>query len=90
MVDKFRRLAGAGEELPLDDGGSATVGVVHVDDAARILLSAPEGAANVAAETITVADVAALARGGSPDGGAAFTVSSPFEYRHRLADYLRT
>ena len=90
VVDKFRRLAGAGEELPLDDGGSATVGVVHVDDAARILLSAPEGAANVAAETITVADVAALARGGSPHGGAAFTVSSPFEYRHRLADYLRT
>src|SRR3954452_24082000 len=32
-VDKFRRLAERGEELPLDDGGRATIGVVHVEDA---------------------------------------------------------
>jgi UDP-glucose 4-epimerase len=92
VVDKFRRLAADGEELPLDDGGRATIGVVHVEDAARILLDAPAGpgisAENVVAETTTVADVAALARGEQPSGGAAFTFSSPFEYRHRLEDYL--
>ena len=89
VVDKFRRLAEAGEELPVDDGGRATVGVVHVGDAARILLDAKPGVENVAAETATVADVAALARGEDPPGGAAFTVTSPFTYEHRLADYLR-
>jgi nucleoside-diphosphate-sugar epimerase len=89
VVDKFRRLAAAAQELPLDDGGLATIGVVHVDDAARILLEAEPGVANVAAESVTVADVAALARGEEPPGGAAFTVASPFSYEHRLADYLR-
>jgi nucleoside-diphosphate-sugar epimerase len=89
VVDKFRKLATAGEELPLDDGGRTTIGVVHVEDAARILLEARPGVENVAAETVTVADVAALARGEEPAGGAAFSVSSPFSYRHRLADYLR-
>jgi nucleoside-diphosphate-sugar epimerase len=89
VVDKFRRLAASGEELPLDDGGRATIGVVHVEDAARILLEARAGVENVAAETATVADVAALAGGLAPSGGASFTVSSPFSYQHRLADYLR-
>jgi len=89
VVDKFRRLAAAGEELPLDDGGRATIGVVHVEDAARLLLEARPGVDNLAAETVTVADIAALARGEEPAGGASFTVSSPFSYRHRLADYLR-
>jgi nucleoside-diphosphate-sugar epimerase len=93
VVDKFRRLAAAGEELPLDDGGRATIGVVHVDDAARIMLSAADeqgiARANVAAETITVADIAALARGVEPSGGASHTFSSPFSYRHSLAEYLR-
>ena len=89
VVDKFRRLAEAGEELPLDDGGRATIGVVHVGDAARILLDAKPGVENVAAETVTVADVAALARGDQAGGGAAFTVASPFTYKHRLAEYLR-
>ncbi len=88
VVDKFRRLAAAGEELTLDDGGRATIGVVHVEDAARILLDAQPGVGNVAAETVTVADVAALARGEAPTGGAAFSVRSPFEYRHRLAEYF--
>ena len=88
VVDKFRRLAAAGEDLPIDDGGQATIGVVHVEDAARILLEATPGNENVAAETATVADVAALARGDEPQGGAAFTVSSPFIYEHRLAEYL--
>jgi UDP-glucose 4-epimerase len=90
VVDKFRRLAAAGEELPLDAGGRATIGVLHVDDAARIMLGAPAGVANVAAETVTVADVAALARGDEPSGGASCTFVTPFEYEHRLADYLRT
>jgi nucleoside-diphosphate-sugar epimerase len=89
VVDKFRRLAAAGEELPLEGGGRATIGVAHVDDAARILLEAKPGTENVAAETVTVADVAALARGEQARGGAAFTFASPFSYRHRLVDYLR-
>jgi UDP-glucose 4-epimerase len=89
VVDKFRQLAEAGEELPLDDGGRATIGVVHVADAARILLDAKPGVENVAAETVTVADVAALARGDAPAGGAAFTVASPFRYEYGLAEYLR-
>jgi nucleoside-diphosphate-sugar epimerase len=88
VVDKFQRLAAAGEELPIDDGGRATIGVVHVEDAARILLEATPGTENVTAETATVSDVAALARGEEPEGGAAFTVSSPFTYQHRLAEYL--
>ena len=33
VVDKFRRLAEAGAELTLDDGGRATIGVVHVHHA---------------------------------------------------------
>jgi UDP-glucose 4-epimerase len=87
VVDKFRGLAAAGEELPLDDGGRATIGVVHVDDAARILLEANPGIANVAGETVTVADVAALARGDEAQGGGV-TFISPFSYNHRLAEYL--
>ena len=92
VVDKFRRLAAAGEELPLDNGGRATIGVVHVDDAARIMLDQPPGpgisAANVVAETVTVAEVAALARGEEPPGGATHTFATPFEYQHTLAGYL--
>ena len=88
VVDKFRRAAAAGQPLTLDDGGRATIGVVHVDDVARILLDPFEGAANVAAETITVADVAALAEGREPSGGASWTVESPFAYRHSGAEYL--
>ncbi|HZC28407.1 MAG TPA: NAD(P)-dependent oxidoreductase [Gaiellaceae bacterium] len=89
VVDKFRRLAAAGADLPVD-AGAATIGVVHVDDVARILLVAEPGFANVAAETVTVADVAALARGEPPAGEPAFTVASPFTYRHRVAEYLRS
>jgi nucleoside-diphosphate-sugar epimerase len=92
VVDRFRVLAARGEPLPLDDGGRATIGVVHVDDAARILLAEPSrpgwSAANVAAEAVTVADVGALAGGAPPTGGAACTFVTPYEYRHRLADYL--
>ena len=92
VVDKFRRLAAAGEELPLDDGGRATIGVVHVEDAARIMLDGPHEpgvtVANVAAETFTVRGVAALARGADDADRPAFTVATPFSYRHRLADYL--
>ena len=93
VVDKFRRLAAAGEPLELDDGGKATIGVVHVEDAARIMLEA--GAkpgvtvANVAAETVAVADVAALARSEPTTGAAKYNFETPFEYRHRLADYLK-
>ena len=93
VVERFRRLAARGERLPLDDGGAAAIGVVHVEDTARILLEAPPetgvSAANVAAETVTVADVAALAEGRDPAGGAAVTFVSPFRYERRLADYLR-
>lgn len=89
VVDKFRRLAAAGEPLPLDDGGRATIGVVHVDDAARIFLEAHDEVANVAAETISVGDVAALAEGRPPTGATAWTVASPYRFEHRVADYLR-
>jgi nucleoside-diphosphate-sugar epimerase len=92
VVDKFRNLAAEGEQLQLDDGGRATIGVVHVDDAARILLEAPGESgvtfANVAAESVTVAQVAALAEGREPSGEPACTFSTPFDYSHRLAEYL--
>jgi nucleoside-diphosphate-sugar epimerase len=92
VVDKFRRMAARGEPLTIDGGGRATIGVVHVADAARILFAArPQGVeiANVVAETITVADVAALAEGREPAGGAGWTFSTPFSYEHRVAEYLR-
>ena len=93
VVDKFRRLAAAGRELTLDDGGRATLGVVHVRDVAQILLESPPrggvSAANVAAEAVTVGDVAALALGQRPPGGASASFTSPFSYTHRLVDYLR-
>jgi nucleoside-diphosphate-sugar epimerase len=92
VVDKFRRLVAAGEKPELDAGGRATIGVVHVEDVARILLAAPAvpgiSAANVAAETVTVRDVARLARGEPAEDQPAWTVASPFEYRHALSDYL--
>jgi len=92
VIDKFRRLAAAGEPLPLDDGGRATIGAVHVADAARILLDSPwtsgVAAANVAAETVTVADVAALADGRTPARAASTSYTSPFTYEHDLAGYL--
>jgi nucleoside-diphosphate-sugar epimerase len=91
VVDKFRRLAAAGEPLQLDDCGRATIGVVHIDDVTRILLGTqPAGVVveNVAAETVTVADVAALAQGQAPNGENAYVYKSPFSYPHRLGDYL--
>ena len=92
VIDRFRRQAAAGEELTLDNGGTATIGAVHVDDAARIILSLPSAAGvsacNLAADTLTVADVAARATGMEPPGGAACRFTSPFEYRHSVASYL--
>ena len=92
VVDKFLRLASGGEERPLEDGGRATIGVVHAEDAARILLDAPARPGvtfeNVVAETVAVADVADLARGGTPRGGTAWTFTSAFTYEHRLSDYF--
>jgi UDP-glucose 4-epimerase len=92
VIDKFQRLAAQGEPLPLDDGGRAAIGVVHVDDAARILLETVPGpgvaAANVAAETVRVADVAALLEDRAVSGGPGLSFASPFRYEHRLADYL--
>src|SRR3954466_11975226 len=82
VVDKFRRLAASGQALPLDDGGRATIGVVHVEDAARILLDAEERVANVAAETVTVGQVAAWARGEDTSAAPApaWRFTSPFDY----------
>jgi dTDP-glucose 4,6-dehydratase len=94
VVDKFRRLAAAGEPLPLDGGGRATIGAVHVADAARLLLDGPVPAPrgvehyNVAAETLTVADVAALAEGREPAGDPAWTLAPQLSYEHRVAEYL--
>jgi nucleoside-diphosphate-sugar epimerase len=94
VVDKFRRLAAAGEPLTLDGGGRATIGAVHVAAPARLLLDCPVpepgGIAhyNVAAETLTVADVAALAEGREPAGGAAWTLAPQLDYEHSVAAYL--
>lgn len=92
VVDKFRRLAASGSPLPLDGDGSATLGVVHVADAARILHAAPAepgiSVANVTAESTTVAAVAALAEGRQPPGRPACRFVTPFRYSHRLAGYL--
>jgi nucleoside-diphosphate-sugar epimerase len=94
VIDKFRRLAAAGAHLSLDGGGRATIGAVHVADAARALLDCPVpppgkvAAYNVAAETLTVADVAALAEGRAPAGGAAWSVAPQLDYKHRVAAYL--
>jgi UDP-glucose 4-epimerase len=92
VVDKFRRLAADGRPLRLDDGGTATIGVVHVEDAARIMLDSPSrpglSIENVVAESITVADIAALAGGDRSTGTPAATYRSPFEYRYRVAEYL--
>jgi nucleoside-diphosphate-sugar epimerase len=87
VVDKFRRLANEGKDLPIDRA-DATIGVVHVDDVTRIMLEAGPGVANVAAETVTVGDVAALARGDEPAGDAAWTYATPFQYRHSLREYF--
>jgi nucleoside-diphosphate-sugar epimerase len=93
VVDKFRRLAAEGAPLPLDEGGQATIGVVHVGDVARIMLESPTRSGtsidNVVAETLTVADVAALARGDRPAGERACKFRSRFGYDHGVADYLR-
>ena len=92
VVDKFAALAAAGQPLPVDDGGTATVGVVHLDDCARILHECIPGAVvvvhDVAAQTLTVADVAALAEGRAPSAKAVYTVRSPFTYHHDVAEYL--
>ena len=89
VVDKFRRLAQTGERLVVD-ANAGTIGVAHVEDAARILLEAPlDGPVNVAAEAVTVADLAALAEGREPAGDASCTFATPFEYRHTVAEYLR-
>jgi UDP-glucuronate decarboxylase len=92
VIDRFRRLAAANEPLTLDDGGRATIGAVHVADAARILLDAPAApgitAENVAGDTLTVAGVAALALGRAVPPPPAWTYASPFAYRRRVAEYL--
>ena len=88
VVDKFRRLAAGGRAADASTAAArATIGVVHVDDAARILLDAPArrvAAANVAAETVTVGDVAALAAGARAARRRRRAPSPrPFEYRAR-------
>src|SRR3954447_25696896 len=90
VIDKFRRLAAAGETLTLDDDGRATMGAVHVDDPARIPLDAGEPVANVAAETLTVAQVAALARGEDPSAVAQprCRFVTPYRYDRDVASYL--
>lgn len=92
VIDKFRRLVAAGEQLNIDDGGAA-IGAVHLDDAARILLDTVPArgtvqAANVAGDTITVGDVARLARGETALGDAPCRFASGFAYEHDVAGYL--
>jgi nucleoside-diphosphate-sugar epimerase len=91
VVDKFRRLAAAGAPLTVD--GTVTIGAVHVEDAARILLdTAPARgeliAANVAGDTVTVADLARLAQGEAATDTPACRFDSPYAYDHDVAGYL--
>ena len=93
VVDTFRRRVAAGDALRIDDP-RATIGVVHVADAARILVDETPGrgelrVANVTAETVTVGEVAALARGEQPPRDAPCSYVSPFAYEHALGDHLR-
>lgn len=94
VIDKFRRAAAAGEPLTLDGGGRATIGAVHVADAARLLLDCPVpdpgevANLNVAAETLTVADVAALAEARDAAGEVAWTVTPQADYQHSVRAYL--
>ena len=80
VVDKFRRLAAAGERAARSTtAGAATIGAVHVADAARLLLDSPgaepggDAPPTSPPRRVTVADVAALAEGREPPGGAAWT-----------------
>ena len=43
---------------------------------------------NLAAETLTVADVAALAEGREPSGEPAWTLAPQLAYEHSVAAYL--
>ena len=65
---------------------------MHVADVARILLDCPVGdpvaTYDIAAETLTVADVAALAEGREPAGRPAWSVPRAFGYEHDVAGYL--
>ena len=84
VVDKFRRLAERGEPLPLDDGGKATIGVAHVEDVARIMLRVARRERASRSPTwrrsrVTVADVAALARGEQPGGSPACSFETPVQ-----------
>ena len=92
VVDKFRQLAAAGKEPTVDDE-EAMIGVVHIDDAARIMLGAPHAsgvsAVNVAAESISIGDLARLARGDDRSRLVRCRYTSPFPYDHYVADYLR-
>ena len=83
VADRRRQVPPAGRarasRCTLDAGGAATIGVVHVDDAARILLESPGAAGRRRATTspprrITVADVAALAEGASRPAAPACTL----------------
>ena len=92
VVDKFRRLVAEGRPLTVDGGGRATIGVVHVDDAARILLALEPGdgvaVSNVVAEAVTVGGLAAIAQGHAHEDEPERSFESPYDYRHGVADYL--
>ncbi|MGI8595352.1 MAG: NAD-dependent epimerase/dehydratase family protein [Solirubrobacteraceae bacterium] len=93
VIDKFRRLAAQRRPLTVDDGGRATLGAVHVDDATRILLelepSSGVAASNVAAQAVTVAGLAAMAEGRAVVQTPAWVYETPHSYHHRVEEYLR-
>ena len=95
VVDKFRRLAAAGEQLTLDGGGRATIGVVHVDGrGAASLLDCPAGPAGHGRQRRRRDGDRRRRRGAGraasePPGGAAWTASHRrCEYEHSVAEYL--
>ena len=89
VVDKFRRMAATGEPLTLDGGGRATIGVVHVADAARILLDpvprAPRTSWPRRSRWPTSPRSPRAARPPGTPGGRS---PRPTRYAHRVAEYL--
>ena len=93
VIDKFRRLAAAGEPLDARRRRAATIGAVHVADAARLLLDcpAPTGGRRVQPRRRDADRRRRRRAGRGPRAGAAaptWTLAPQLEYEHGVAEYL--
>ncbi len=96
VVNRFVRQADSGEELVCDRGGLDTIAVVHLEDVARIFVEVAVAASprleNVAAETLTVAELASQAvrqTASHEERRPAFFVDSPFRYEYDVRTFIR-